>query len=177
MRKSRIQRILESPKACEEAFDIEIDAQKVINLTDFLVSAAISGKDEYVRLPTWLAAAAILVMSRKVSRPQGGQRSDWRTVQRKKQVLRIRKRRPVGDEIIIWARARMHEIKDEAKRRHRPLTMSEARERAAKEAWQKFNRRLTQSQIVDRMQRPGRYAPRESQPRWTRVQKDGRRFR
>ena len=71
-------KVLADREACEKAFDIEIDAQNVIEGVEFLTDAAIRSEQEVVELPTSLAAAAVLVLNGVVTRPANRPRKSWR---------------------------------------------------------------------------------------------------
>ena len=156
-------KVLTDPEACEKAFDIEINAQNVIELVEFLTDAAIRGEQEVVELPIATAAAAVLVMNGVVTRPANRPRKSWRR-KRKEMLRRVRRRTPADDPMIVWARQRIREIKKDAKANGRRISADAARERAAKEAKDKFKSRLSWREIADRTRRPARYAPSDTQP-------------
>jgi hypothetical protein len=171
-------KVLSDPEACKKVFGIELTTQNIIDAIEHLTECAIKCEDDVVELPTSLAAAGVLVLKGLVKRGRGkpyGHRQRRERMQRK-----LLNRRRVADPMIIWARARMVEIKAAAKAtikaaaaqanrsRIKPdketdktknlATADGAREEAAKEAKQKFESRLSWQEIGRRMERPGKYA-------------------
>jgi hypothetical protein len=156
-------KVLTDPEACEKAFDIEIDAQNVIELVEFLTAAAIRSEQEVVELPIATAAAAVLVLNGVVTRPANRPRKTWRQ-KRADMRLRVRRRKPVDDPMILWARHRFREIKSAAEANGQHISAYDARLQASAEAKVEFKSPLSREQIADRSRRPARYAPSDIQP-------------
>ena len=156
-------KVLTDREACEKAFDIEIDAQSVIEGVEFLTDAAIRSEDDFVKLPAWMAAAAVLVLNGVVTRPANSPRKTWRR-KRADVRLRVRRRKPVDDPMILWVRHRFREIKSAAEANGQHISAYDARLQAAEEAKVKFKSPLSREQIADRSRRPARYAPSDIQP-------------
>ena len=156
-------KVLADREACERAFDIEIDTQNIIESVGYRTAVALSCGDDVVELPIATAAAAVLVMKGIVRRPKAKPRKTWR--QKRADVrLRVRRRKPVDDPMILWARHRFRKIKNAAEANGQHISADGARLQAAEEAKAKFKSPLSCEQIADRSRRPARYAPSDIQP-------------
>lgn len=159
-------RVLEDREACEKAFDIQIDAQNVIETMEFLTNAAIRGDEEFVRVPTPWAAAAVLMLKGEVKRPPHHPRNTaWRKQKEKQRrfhdlLTGKRKRKSVDAtmvEMVAWVRQRLRELKREAKASGTRIAADDLRLRAAAEAREKFKSKKSVTDIADKSRRPGRW--------------------
>lgn len=158
MTKIVARQVLTNREACERAFDFEIDYRGIVDGMEFLADAAIRGQDDFVKLPTWLAAGAVLALKGVVKRPPHRPRKDWRE-KRRALLLRLQNGRRGDDPMIVWTRERVQEIRRDAKASREPIKADDARLAAATEARVKFGSSLSEAEIAARSRRPGRYAP------------------
>jgi hypothetical protein len=157
-----VDKILSDRASYEAAFEIKIDGHFVQFIEDVLeeqIRAHVRGigksnVDLDITVPVWAAAGAILFMKGLVKRQRGRQR-DSLLVQREMMQERFLSRPPAPpapDPMMTWARDRYKAIRAAERIKAGP-----ARERAAKEAKDKFGSTLSWVEIGKRMERPDRF--------------------
>lgn len=171
MTKINPRQVLEDPRACKEAFDVELEVHNIIEGIHFQTYHAIRAGDEYVKIETKWLAAAVLVMQGKIPRPpyRPPKGKWWRRLERPDRInrLRARRREPVAPELVDmlnWVRRRMEEVQTEAAASGKRTSADDARFAAAGEAKEKFGSDLSENDIADRSRRPGRYRLKTTPP-------------
>jgi hypothetical protein len=163
-RRTLLLKTLDDPAAYKDVFGHLIDdgPRALVDCLEGLAEKALKPIG-MVTVPIAVVVAAVLALKGRVKRrSRGNPGHSLRVHRRKKRAGLLRRLHPREDQMIVWARERMKEIKAAAKAKGERIKAHNARIAAASETKKRFSSLLSIVNIADRMSRPGKYAPREA---------------